>query len=684
MCATLSDFGQAKMDLLSIYEDMATHVQQVLEEVQAMPSNWKQNLLNERCIREQLSSCIHRIKAICPMLQRKRMKVAFFGRTSNGKSAVINAMLHKRILPSAMGHTTSCFCQVAASKRDEPAHVLIENGDGDKLSIDCLRDLASAHSTGALTAHSLLHVRFPSSSGDLLANDVVLLDTPGVDVTAQLDECIDRHCLNADVFVLVLNAESTMSRVERQFFELVARQLSRPNLFILNNRWDVAATLEPQLAELVRGQHTQRCLQLLIDELGIYDNLDLAMRRIFHVSAMETLRHREKQATHIHAPGAQQRYEEFLSFEREFAACITQSALKTKFEQHCVGATEMLHKLHELLQQLATCLAQFGEQQSAAKVELSKKYDGWQVESVQQKQQIQLQVARLSVETSKLAAQLLHDQILRLPAAVHHFQLPLHPHQPQYQRLLGIHLKRELFEPLESQLQQQLLQLVQPATDEVPQQLYCSLDCQTLMCDFHADLQFRFSWGMAAILKRLQDKLPLPMLPAPKSLNGLKQEQLKSKAATDYWLLHTDGSLGAMLLLSGILARTLGWRLLLGLSLVTGSFYAYELISWTPQAQERSYKAQYTRHMQRRLRESVQQTATGFSQQVQQHLTHSMQQLSVQMDENRQELNDELTGLENQLKSLQNWQIKLRQLQTEGDALTQRLRLFKQRYLAEN
>lgn len=46
------------------------------------------------------------------MLARDHMKVAFFGRTSNGKSTVINAMLTEKILPSGIGHTTNCFVTV--------------------------------------------------------------------------------------------------------------------------------------------------------------------------------------------------------------------------------------------------------------------------------------------------------------------------------------------------------------------------------------------------------------------------------------------------------------------------------------------------------------------------------------------------------------------------------------------
>ena len=40
----------------------------------------------------------------CPFLQ-----VVFVGRTSNGKSTTINAMLHARVLPAGPGHTTNCF-----------------------------------------------------------------------------------------------------------------------------------------------------------------------------------------------------------------------------------------------------------------------------------------------------------------------------------------------------------------------------------------------------------------------------------------------------------------------------------------------------------------------------------------------------------------------------------------------
>lgn len=675
MCENLGDFGQAKTELLSIYDDMGTHLQQLVEQLQQLPSLEQE--LRER-IGRQLSACIEKIGSIGEMLQRKHMKVAFFGRTSNGKSAVINAMLHQRILPSAMGHTTSCFCQVEGCARAEPAHVLIEaegEQEEQQVGIDSLRLLASAHSAQALSAHRLLRVRWPSSSScRLLAHDVVLLDTPGVDVTAQLDECIDRHCLNADVFVLVLNAESTMARVERQFFESVAQQLSRPNLFILNNRWDVAASMEPQLEQLVRQQHTERCLRLLIEELGIYSSVELASRRIFHVSALETLRKRQQKSEldELLLPGAHQRYEEFLSFEREFASCITQSAMRTKFEQHCAGALDMLLQLDELLQQLHVGLAELSAAQAAAEAELAQRTACWEVQIMQQQRQLQLQVEQLSEETVQLGAQLLQEQITRLPAAVQQYETPLALRheigEQQYQHSLSLHLEHVLREQLEMQLAQRLQQQMN-GLSEIPWQLYCCMDCHNLMRDFSVDLQFRFSWGMAAMLKRVQAKLQAPGMPEMPLLPPIDKD---------------SSSMGAMLLLSGLMARCLGWRLLLVASGLMGSFYVYELCSWTREAQERSFKAQYTQHLQQRLRELLPHRASALGQQVRQHLQHSMRQMSTETEQSRSELCAEQAALKLQVEQVQLAQGRLRELQVAGEMLQQRLQSFRARYLQEN
>ena len=78
---------------------------------------------------------------------------------------------------------------------------------------------------------------WPRHRCPLLADDVVLVDTPGVDIDADFDVWIDRFCLDADLFVWVMNGESTPMRREKAFFEQVAKKLARPNILAVVNRW---------------------------------------------------------------------------------------------------------------------------------------------------------------------------------------------------------------------------------------------------------------------------------------------------------------------------------------------------------------------------------------------------------------------------------------------------------------
>lgn len=72
----------------------------------------KQQQIIEATRVKQADEFVAKVQGIRDVLCRDHMKVAFFGRTSNGKSSVINAMLREKILPSGIGHTTNCFLQV--------------------------------------------------------------------------------------------------------------------------------------------------------------------------------------------------------------------------------------------------------------------------------------------------------------------------------------------------------------------------------------------------------------------------------------------------------------------------------------------------------------------------------------------------------------------------------------------
>lgn len=75
-----------------------------------------------------------------------------------------------------------------------------------------LSQLGNALSDERLDSSSLVRVLWPKEKCRLLKEDVVLVDSPGIDVSSDLDSWINQQCLDADVFILVVNAESTLTK----------------------------------------------------------------------------------------------------------------------------------------------------------------------------------------------------------------------------------------------------------------------------------------------------------------------------------------------------------------------------------------------------------------------------------------------------------------------------------------
>ena len=51
-------------------------------------------------------------------------------------------------------------------------------------------------------------------------------------------------------------------QAEKNFFHKVSSALSKPNIFILHNRWDASAS-EPEFMDEVREQHEERAVSFL-------------------------------------------------------------------------------------------------------------------------------------------------------------------------------------------------------------------------------------------------------------------------------------------------------------------------------------------------------------------------------------------------------------------------------------
>ena len=112
--------------------------------------------------------------------------------------------------------------------------------------------LAHALCKEKLGESQLVHIYWPKEKCLLLRNDVVFVDSPGIDVSHNLDEWIDRRCLDADVFVFVANAEATLTlSVSELLFQFVSYTNIELKMFMC---W---------------FQGTRHCVQF---ELAAYDN----------------------------------------------------------------------------------------------------------------------------------------------------------------------------------------------------------------------------------------------------------------------------------------------------------------------------------------------------------------------------------------------------------------------------
>uniref|UniRef100_A0A673Z3T9 Mitofusin 1b n=1 Tax=Salmo trutta TaxID=8032 RepID=A0A673Z3T9_SALTR len=671
---------------------------------------------------EQIRAYAGKLQTIKDVLARRHMKVAFFGRTSNGKSTVVNAMLRDRVLPSGMGHTTNCFLSVEGTDSNN-AYLKTEGSEEEK-SIKTVNQLGHAlHMDQSLDAGCLVRVFWPKTKCALLRDDLVLVDSPGTDVTTQLDSWIDKFCLDADVFVLVANSESTLMNTEKHFFHKVNEKLSKPNIFILNNRWDASAS-EPEYMEDVRKQHTDRCVNFLVEELKVVDR-EQAPNRIFFVSAKEVLNSRMQRAQGMPesggalAEGFQERLKEFQSFERIFEECISQSAVKTKFEQHTIRAKQITETVKAIMDAINIKAAE----KRVASLE-DREYQTDRLEFVTNQLQLLIEdikkkIKAVTVEVESKVSSAMGKEICRLNVLIEEFHSDFHP-SPHILKLYKSELLNHIEEGMGKNLafrcsnavnasgavlpeRQSLLPLLPPAVQKQIQMvvpchkfdLSYDLNCATLCSDFQENIEFQFSMGWTALVNRFlgptnaNRALMLPCwLSMPCILNksltpqdaALSQEDLMMSMATNMASLASRTSM-SMVIVGGVVWRTVGWRLIALSASMYGLLYLWEKLTWTTKAKERALKRQFVDYATEKLQLIVSFTSANCSHQVQQEMATTFARLCQQVDLTKRELEGEISRLTAKVQTLETVQSRSKILRHKATELERQLENFTDQYL---
>uniref|UniRef100_A0A672PY18 Mitofusin-1-like n=1 Tax=Sinocyclocheilus grahami TaxID=75366 RepID=A0A672PY18_SINGR len=669
----LQHFVVAKRTISAVFHQLLEFVRDCSDFVE---ETWKSEDLEhvaeeKQCL--QIQACSRKLTTIKDVLARRHMKVAFFGRTSNGKSTVINAMLRERVLPSGIGHTTNCFLSVEGTD-GEHAYLTTEDSEESK-SIETVNQLAHAlHMDRNQDSGCLVRVFWPKAKCALLRDDLVLMDSPGTDVTSELDSWIDKFCLDADVFVLVANSESTIMNTEKHFFHKVNERISKPNIFILNNRWD-ASVLEPEYLEDVRKQHMDRCVSFLVEELKVVD-LNKAPDRIFFVSAKEVLSARIHRAQGMPetggalAEGFQERLMDFQSFERTFEEFISQSAVKTKFEQHTIRAWQIIESVKAIMDAINISSAEkkvFSLEEREAlmdRLEFVRNQLNFLTEDIKDK------IKAITEEMADKVSNAMVEEIRCLSVLVDEFCSDFSPALNAIALIDSPVLSLSCLDMLRP--------LLPPAARgqlHLPNRKFSityDLNFASLCEDFVEDINFHFSLGLTFLVNRF--------LGPGKAKQALSLLDQKLQVTVQVFLPKVIASVG-MLVIAGVVWRSVGWRVIVLSVSLYSLLYLYERLTWTNSAKEKALKQQFVDFATQRLQAISHIISSDCGQQVQQEMVAVFTRMCQQVDKSEMELETEIRRLSARIQRLESVQRHSKTLRHKATDLESQLESFSAQYL---
>jgi mitofusin len=314
----------------------------------------------------------------------------------------------------------------------------------------------------------------------------------------------------------------------------------------------------------VRAQHTERASDFLVKELKVV-SLEQINERVFFISAKEVLQARLQEQKglplqckyyniRLHlvdfinksnklisivfllglagaiAEGFSMRYLEFQDFERKFEACISKSAVQTKFEQHSHRGKHIVSETKEIMSQLFSSAQKLRSEKVMFRKELWDKIDftdkQLQLLTHEMKDKIRQMVEDVECKVSKA----LNEEIRRLAVLVDEFCAPFHSDNlvlNVYKKELHRHVEKGLGSNMRARLSTVLALNMENSQKEMtermsalvpaekrgltatllprrePFEVLYRLNCDNLCGDFQEDISFKFSFGLQALMKRM-------------------------------------------------------------------------------------------------------------------------------------------------------------------------------------
>ncbi|MGE0396035.1 MAG: dynamin family protein [Kofleriaceae bacterium] len=175
-----------------------------------------------------------------PKLEAERFHLVVLGEFNHGKSTFVNALLGSEILPTGITPTTASINHVVYAP-NPTAKVMLLTGESQFLDTSQIKDWVTV-AGGRADEVAFVEVGYPS---DLLKNNVVLVDTPGVnDLNEQRAEVTYGYVPRADAVLFLLDAGQALKDSEQEFLRSRVLENARDRLIFVLGKMDMLSTDE--------------------------------------------------------------------------------------------------------------------------------------------------------------------------------------------------------------------------------------------------------------------------------------------------------------------------------------------------------------------------------------------------------------------------------------------------------
>ena len=185
-----------------------------------------------------------------PKLESERFHLVVLGEFNHGKSTFVNSLLGADLLPVGITPTTASINHVVYSPQPS-ARVVLTSGESKHLDASQVKEWVTV-AGGRASEVAYVEVGFPS---ELLQNNVVLVDTPGVnDLNEQRAEVTYGYVPRADAVVFLLDAGQALKDSEREFLRSRVFEAARERLIFVLGKMDMLSNEEkPAVVEYVKS-----------------------------------------------------------------------------------------------------------------------------------------------------------------------------------------------------------------------------------------------------------------------------------------------------------------------------------------------------------------------------------------------------------------------------------------------